>query len=185
MNTKRFAVALLVALPLALASYALGHTGSPSPTTFVDGDTLTAAQLNNTIAHVHNTFSGGIVDTHLAANAAVQHTKLAAPALVPKAWAMTAAVCGASPCTLSASSGVSSITRTGTGLYTVTWTTPRANASYLVMVQAAIPASTLGSCRATSVGTTTTTVRCQWTSDTQAPTDEDAALHVLLLDDDT
>jgi hypothetical protein len=68
---------------------ALAHTGSPSPTTWSAGNTLTASSLNDTIAHIHNTFSGGIVDAHVSTSAAISHAKLARPGLVAKAVFVT------------------------------------------------------------------------------------------------
>lgn len=105
---------------LVVVFVAWGHAGAPSPTTWSAGQTLTHSALNDTVAHIHNTLSGGITNTHISSSAAIQHSKLQTPALVPKAWAKVASACAASPCTVEAGSGVTSIARTGAGVYTVT-----------------------------------------------------------------
>lgn len=108
--------------------------------TWVSGETLTAADLNSNFAHIHNSMVGGhgarLVNADVSASAAISHTKMATPALLPKAWAFVGAAgaCGASPCTISASSGVSGVTRGGAGTYSVTLSPARANAVYGVLV---------------------------------------------------
>lgn len=74
-------------------SVALAHTGSPSPTTWSAGNTLTAQSLNDTIAHIHNTLSAGIVDSNISTSAAISHSKLARPGLVTKAVLFTTTAC--------------------------------------------------------------------------------------------
>ncbi len=71
------------------------HSGTPTPTTWSSGNTLTAANLNDTISHLHNTFSAGIVDAHVSTAAAISHSKLATPALVPKAVLSISSTCDA------------------------------------------------------------------------------------------
>lgn len=72
---------------------AVAHTGSPAPTVWSSGNTLTAANLNDTVAHIHNTLSGGIVDAHISTSAAIAHSKLARPGLVAKAVLSTTTAC--------------------------------------------------------------------------------------------
>lgn len=99
MKTRYVVVAALLAafinasVGYLLPRLAYAHTGSPAPTTWSDGDQLNATDLNNTIAHLHNTFTGGIVDAHVSASAALAHSKLATPSLVPKAYLSTITVC--------------------------------------------------------------------------------------------
>lgn len=92
-----FAVLGTIIVLAAMSAIAIGgayaHTGSPSPTTWSTGNTLTASNLNDTIAHIHNTLSGGIVDAHLSTSAAISHSKLARPGLVPKAVLFTTSAC--------------------------------------------------------------------------------------------
>ena len=72
---------------------AQAHTGSPTPVTWTAGQRLTVDDLNNTIAHIHNTLSAGIVNANISTSAAIAHSKLATPALVPKAWTIVTANC--------------------------------------------------------------------------------------------
>ncbi len=53
--------------------------------TFANGQILTADNLNNAFSHVHYTMSGNITNDNISPNAAIVHTKLATPGLVPKA----------------------------------------------------------------------------------------------------
>lgn len=106
---------------------------------FSSGDTLSPTSLNSNFSHIHNTMIGGhgarLVDADVNPAAALSHSKLATPAVVPKAWATITANC-ASPCTetLIASSGVSSISHTGAGSFQVNWTVTRGDALYGVIV---------------------------------------------------
>lgn len=98
---------------------AWAHTGSPTPTTWSSGNTLTAANLNDTISHIHNTFTAGIVDAHISSSAAIAHSKLATPALVPKAWAVVTTNCNGgaaawTPCGAFTGSKVTQIAESGT-----------------------------------------------------------------------
>lgn len=103
--------------------------------TWTSGNTLTATDLNSNFQHIHNNMVGGhgarLVDADVSATAAVSHSKLAVPALVPKAWAFVGnAVCAASPCAIADSSGISGITRSGAGVYPATITSARTGALY-------------------------------------------------------
>lgn len=106
--------------------------------TWSSGETLNASDLNANFQHIHNTMVGGhgarLVNSDVSASAGIAHSKLATPALVPKAWALVASDCTASPCTITVGSGISSVTRSGTGLYTITFTNARVDANYLVIV---------------------------------------------------
>lgn len=75
----------------------------------------TIAQLNSNFAEVAN---NNLTNANIASGAAIAHSKLATPALVPKAWAMVSANCTGSAaagtaCTVGDSSLVSSITTNG------------------------------------------------------------------------
>lgn len=94
---------------------AVAHTGSPSPTTWSNGNTLTAANLNDTIAHIHNTFSAGIVDANISTSAAISHAKLARPGLVTKAVLFTTSACaGAGAAGTDCTTGVEQVQFIGT-----------------------------------------------------------------------
>lgn len=112
-------VAAFALVLAALSAPAQGHSGSPSPTTWSNGQTLTSTALNDTIAHLHNTFTAGITNAHISTSAGIAHSKLATPALVPKAWAYIGGPCdcgaaAGTSCTLTESSRVASVKSTGT-----------------------------------------------------------------------
>lgn len=131
---------------------AVAHTGSPSPTTWTNGSQLTATQLNDTVAHLHNTFSAGIIDAHISTSAAIAHTKLATPALVAKAVLTTSTACvgggaAGTDCTTDveqsrflstsggAGSGNSALEATGvTGLYALTLAYTPTDDDFIVLV---------------------------------------------------
>lgn len=122
---------------------AIGHTGSPSLTTFTSGNVLTAAQLNDNFSHLHNTLSAGIVNANISTSAAIAHSKLATPALVPKAFAYLVTACNLAAaadtvtCTLDDSSGVSSVKSSGTtGTARVTLSYTPTNAAFAVLATA-------------------------------------------------
>lgn len=123
-----------------LVTEAIAHSGSPSPTTWSNGQVLTHTALNDTVSHLHNTFSGGIVDAHLSTSAAVQHSKLQFPALVPKAWAVVTADCTGSAaagtqCTTADLSRVSTITTNGaTGVFRLNLAYTPGNTAFVVLV---------------------------------------------------
>lgn len=161
-----------------LVQTAHAHTGSPSPTTWSNGNTLTAQALNDTVAHLHNTFSAGIVDAHVSTSAAISHSKMATPSLLPKVWGVVTATCSGSPCTVAAGSGVTSVTRSGPGDYVVNLTATRANAAYLPIANSI---TTNVHCISKSLATGSFGVDCRATS-TNAATD--AAFGFSMYDND-
>jgi hypothetical protein len=146
------------------------------------GDVLRATDLNGNFTFLNTTKVGGgvtLTNTDVASNAAIAHSKLATPALVPKAWGYVgSAACGATPCTVADSSQVSAIARTGAGVYTVTLSYTPANANFL-----AIPGSGTVNVHCVTNGLATAapqiTIRC-YTDTTGAATD--AAFSVLVMD---
>lgn len=121
---------------------AAAHTASPAMVTFQAGAKLTAADLNNALAHIHNTLSGGITDANLSTSAAIAHTKLATPALVPKASAVVTANCdgaaaAGTDCTFTSISNVTAVSAQGTaggGIYCVDLAYAPANTVFVVNV---------------------------------------------------
>lgn len=98
MKLKHVVAAAMLAVLIqivGLVAYgvARAHTGSPTAVTWSAGQRLTVDDLNNTVAHLHNTFSAGIVNAHLSTSAAIAHSKLATPALVAKAVLTTSTAC--------------------------------------------------------------------------------------------
>lgn len=98
------------------------------------GENITTTDLNAALNHIHTKMVGGhgarLVDADVSAAAAISTSKLAAYRNIPVAWGITTAVCAASPCTIVSSNGVTSITRTGVGIYVVTLSAARPNVSY-------------------------------------------------------
>lgn len=151
--------------------------------TWVAGEYITYTDLNANLQHLHNNLGHGhgpvLVNADINTSAAIAHTKMATPALLPKAWAYVAAACATpAACTLSDSSGITSIAgQATTGEYLVTFTA-RANANYAVVVSAFLAAQD-SSCHATAQTTTTVTIKCI-TASTGA--DLDSGFSFLLLD---
>lgn len=98
------------------------------------GDTLSSTDLNANFAHIHSLMVGGhgarLLDADVSASAAIAHSKMANPALLPKAYVYVASVCSSSPCTMNLSYGLTSVTRTGTGLYQLNLNPARTNATF-------------------------------------------------------
>lgn len=118
---------LPLAIILGLGLAVLGPPGialASSIKVWSTGETLRSADLNSNFAHIHDNMVGNhgarLTNADVNASAAIAHSKLQTPALIPKAWAVVSASCGSSPCTLGDSSMVTSITRTGAGAYPVT-----------------------------------------------------------------
>lgn len=146
---KRLAIVALLIPWLALAG---------SIKSWGTNDQIQASDLNANFNHIHNSMVGGhgarLVNSDVSPSAAISHSKLATPALVPKAFAAVTTVCTASPCTLADSSQVTSIARTGAGAYTVTLAYTPANASFAAIVTAkntAADAAHKGYCMVTNV----------------------------------
>lgn len=114
--------------------------------TWTVNEVLKATDLNNNFNHLHNTMVGGhgarLVDADVSTLAAISHTKLATPALVPKAWAVLTTVCdgaaaAGTACTVNESSQVTAVKSNGTaGQYRVDLSYSPPNASFAVLVTA-------------------------------------------------
>lgn len=86
------------------------------------GEYLTSTDLNANFQHIHTTMVGGhgprLMNSDVNSNARIAHSKLANPGVLPKLWAIVAN-CTSSPCTMQETSGITSVTRSGTGRYDV------------------------------------------------------------------
>jgi hypothetical protein len=102
-------------------------------TSKITDSAVTSAKIANETIVSADIFNGTIVDADVSASAAIAHSKLATPALVPKAYWVDYDACGAGACTANDSTGVTSVTGDGSGLYTVV-IPDRGNANYLLMV---------------------------------------------------
>lgn len=80
----------------ACAIPAFAHSELPAATVWTNGQILTYTALNNTVAHIHNTFTNGLLNVHVNSAAAIAHSKLASPKLIPKVMARVGN--GATPC---------------------------------------------------------------------------------------
>jgi hypothetical protein len=159
------------------------YSGAPTFTTWAPNQTLTSTTLNNSLAHMHNTFSGNIDDTMINAAASIQHSKFQYPALVPKAWALTP-FCNSGTCTVTESSRISTIVRSGAGDYLVTLAYTAVNSNYYVMASGNIDNAGTPNpviCFATTKTTTTFHVKCS-SSFTFAAAD--SSVNLLLFDAD-
>jgi len=160
---KTFGAALLLAL--CIWSPVLAHTSTPAFTVWSPGQGLTATALNDSLAHLHNTFSGGIVDAHISSTAAISVSKLARPDLLPRSWAYTSGATNV-PGAILTSGLTTSLTYTrgaGAGVFTYTLSPARPNANYMLVVTgqgiAAAAADNFG-CHVRSRTTTGGSIEC-------------------------
>lgn len=153
--------------------------------TWTSGEKLTSADLNANFNHIHTLMVGGhggrLVDADVNASANIATTKLAARPLVPVAWVIVSD-CTGSPCTIVASSGVTSVTRAGTGSYSVNLTTARPTTAYMASVSRYSTAA--GAQEICWVGAivSTSVVPVACSSDF-VPTPADTGFSVIVMDD--
>lgn len=145
---KRFLLLWALIVIAALALFFGGTAVASTIKVWSTGETLKASDLNSNFAHIHNAMVGGhgarLVNGDVSATAAIAHSKLATPALVPKAWgvvglggACLGAAAAGTACTVNASSQVTSVTSSGTdGLYRVNLAYNPSNTSFAVFVTA-------------------------------------------------
>lgn len=157
---------ILVAL-CALTAVAVGGTIRR----WQDGDTLTAADLNAAFSHIHNTMVGQhgprLLNEDVSATAAIGKAKMKKGETVPKGWFIVNNLClGVAPiaCTVDYKVGFDTVTvtKTGAGVYTVSFSLARTNAAYSVFVTAVGTPLAPATCHAilTTFGTSSFTVRC-------------------------
>lgn len=161
MNTRRkFGI-------LAVVLLAIGATAS-SIKVWSTGEYLTSTDINANFAHIHSLMVGGhgarLLNADVSGSAAIAHSKLATPTLVPKAWAAISSCTGATDggtgdtCTLIDSSGITSIIAGVTGTYTVTY--PTRSGTYIGVFATAYSATAEAACHVYSVSTTTVVLKC-------------------------
>lgn len=120
--------------------------GAGSIKVWSTGEYITSTDLNANFAHIHNQMVGGhgarLVNADVSSSAAISHSKLATPSLVPKLWVATDTCNGATDggsggtCNLLDSSGVTSVTAGTTGNYSVLFPA-RGSTNYGVLVTGA------------------------------------------------
>lgn len=167
-------------LAVFLVAVAAGLALSSPIHTWTAGEYITQTDLNAALTHLHNSVGHGhgpiLVNADVSASAAIAHSKLATPALLPKAWVTLTASCGASPCVTVDSSVVTSVTRTSAGVYVVNFPT-RGDTTYGALSTAY--GNLLINCGITAKAATNATVTCV-TGTTGAATD--GAFTFMLLD---
>ena len=121
---------------LALLALMLVFSGDSSAAvkTWTANEQVINADLNANFNEINTAATALVTDAKVAASAAIQHSKLATPGLMPKAWAYVAGPCSANPCTVTENSGVTAVNWTAAGIYTVTLTTSPANANFAIFI---------------------------------------------------
>lgn len=175
----------LIAAIVVVAGAAIGSTVK----TWSTGEVINSTDLNGSFSHIHSTMVGGhgarLINSDVSAAAAIAHSKLATPGLLPRAWAIwkTACATGTTPCAPTIDVGVSDVVWNATGDYAVRLDVGRPNTSYIILVTAYSAAGADTVCGTYSHGTGTTLgsfgVKC-YTAGAAA----DAAFQVVVLDDD-
>lgn len=154
--STRYGAVIAALLVLATATAIAG-----SIKVWNSGEVLTSSDLNANFAHIHNVMVGGhgarLVNADVNASAAIAHSKLATPALLPKAWAYASTTCTAGTCTLAASSMVTSVTFDSTGVYTLTRTTASADNFAAILCNCTVPGLY---CSTEGTGVSTVQARC-------------------------
>lgn len=151
--------------------------------TWNNGEPITPAEFNYALAHIHTAAEASITNSKVSATAAIAHSKLATPALVPKAVVMVADGCAVpGTCTMSMNSGFTSVAQGATaGQYTFTLTTARTDTTYMPMVTC-LDSATRCSCSVVAISSTTVfTVYCM---DLATPSALTSGVHVVVFDND-
>ncbi len=145
-----------------LGTLLLGAVVSAGPIhSWVTGEYITASDLNAALTHLHNSVGHGhgpvLINSDISTSAAIAHSKLATPPLIPKAWVSLSATCTAGTCTSVDSSVVTSVAFVSTGVYTVNFPT-RGDANYGALATAY--GNLLINCGVTAKAATNATVTC-------------------------
>ncbi|MHB1098584.1 MAG: hypothetical protein ACYCZR_03435 [Burkholderiales bacterium] len=145
---------------LAACLLAVGAIAGPVKV-WSSGEYINSADLNATVSHLHGNLGHGhgpvVVNADVSTSAAIAHSKLATPALLPKAWISLTATCTAGTCADVDKSIATSVAFVSTGVYTVSFPT-RGDASYGALVTAY--GNRLINCGVTAKAATTATVTC-------------------------
>lgn len=136
---------------------------------WVSGETLRYSDLNSNFSQINTSATRSLVNADLGASAAIAHSKLATPGLLPKAVAkvgVTGTPCAAGACSVVGAYGGVTAAHTGTGVYTMTF--PTAGSTNYIMFVSTTASNVL--CDGQHVSATTATVNCNNVS-TAAATD--------------
>ena len=147
---------------------------------WVTGEVLRSSDLNANFAHIHNRAERSLTNIDISPTAAIAHSKLATPALIPKALLSIRPDCVIGVCAEVLDIGATSVTTwLGVGNYRVTWTTARPNLNYVPLVtigKGGLPVH----CLADLITTTKFDVFCT-DINTNAPID--SQFYVVIYDD--
>ncbi|UOF79738.1 hypothetical protein [Caudoviricetes sp.] len=176
MNKRNILYGLLA---LLLAVNAFGG----SVKTWSAGEFITANDLNAALTHLHTNLGHGhgavIINSDVSASAGIAHSKLATPALVPKAFGFIS--CSPSVCSSDEVYGIASTAYTSAGVYVVTLSAVRANTSFTVLVSSVSTASADVACHGWVLTTNTLAIRCI-TASTGAAVDSNFNIIVMDMD---
>lgn len=163
-----------------------GIAFSSSIKVWASGESLSTADLNGNFAHIHNLMVGGhgarLVNADVNASAAIAHSKLATPALVPKAWAVQPAVCDGGTCIPTAQVRIPSITRTGHGTYDINLDPAMTNNAYATVLTVEYCEATNTPCTCT-VGATKGTSAFYISCFDRSGNLSDIGLSIIVMDD--
>lgn len=144
---------ILCSVLVLAITFALLYSGLVTGQTlhsWTTGQVVTATDLNGNFTALKNGKVGSGVqasNTDIASNAAISHSKMATPALLPKAWGYISAACTGSTaagtaCTIGDSTQISSITTNGSsGQFRINLSYTPANANFAVIVTSHTTAS--------------------------------------------
>lgn len=149
-----------LAVGLALGLLTIGRVNAQTLHSWSTGQVIYASDLNANFTALKSGKVGSgvtLVNSDVSASAAISHSKLATPALVPKAWAYVSAACTGSAaagtvCTTDDKSGVTSITTNGTtGVFRLNLSYTPANANFAVFTTPRTAGT--AQCAVTALGT--------------------------------
>lgn len=185
---KRLFAAVILTFMLAT----MGDALAGAIKSWASGEYLLSGDLNANFNHIHNTMVGGhgarLMNADVSASAAIAHTKMASPALLPKAVAIVGSqvgggtACTSGTCSLGFMQPASffSVAHTATGKYTVTMSA-RANAVYVPVVTTFHSTDTAVVCEPVTFTTTTFEVWCEVAADAS---DLDTVFMITFYDND-
>lgn len=134
-------------------------------------EVITYTDLNSNFAHLHASAGHNhgpvIVNGDINASAAISHSKLATPHLLPKTWAQVACSGSCSVTEMSPAAVIGSVTWSSAGIYVVNLAVPRTDGNYLVLVNSNNTASD-AVCHGWASNSSTVSVRCTKASDATA-----------------
>lgn len=177
-------IAVMAAMLLSVIN--VGVAFATSLKVWTSGETIRSTDLNANFAAL-NAYTGLITNARIDAAAAISHTKMATPALIPKAYVQvgTSTPCSADPCTIVEGSGVSSVNwgcgASTAGCYTVNLSVGLKDSDFATFITPRLnPATDTTYCQVTTNDTSFVTFQCF----DDAGGNENVAFSVLIMDVD-